>query len=589
LKSSCSPALSALAALALAARAAAAELPPFAEALAEMGLSHPEAASFETTKSHRRGRWARGKAESYWTLAASGGGRRLRLEASRNVSADSARRRIDDKFQVVEGLFSGRAYYPGMVTHIVDVPEPLRPRLVEPAPAGEKTLLLYATDALTYGAGADELAALRGFLTFRYCPETRTLVQIELFQDKRSFAEAALRDALAEFRCGPRDARGASERETLERLAREDPSAERFRELGLFHWREGRIKEAEKSFSKAERLSPRDARYPAWRARLYSSTGRYARALEAADRALALKPDDYDALLLSADIRLSLGQAEEARKLHRAAADVCPSCGEAYIKMGYAEIDEGDFEEALASFETARQADPDDPEPHHHIGHLHVLAGRYAEAEGHLRASLEKTPPDDVVQSVHARRRLVTACRLQGRKTEAEEHYRRMVEDAEKARDRPKVLHWLGEAAAELGRRDESEAHYRALLELAERQGRAPRAAETCFRLAEQFAADGRFAEAEAMFERSLSHAEKLGDAGAEALERPLAGLARLYGRWERPGKLDPVYARAAALLDASPGRPVLVQLAREAAVHYRRKGDEARARRFEARAGATR
>ncbi|HBL16050.1 MAG: hypothetical protein A2X36_04045 [Elusimicrobia bacterium GWA2_69_24] len=155
-------------------------------ALQSMGMHCPGACGPAVERSQLRGDWE-GKERSYWTVLASTGPVKVRLDAVRNLDRKEAELWRRERLSVVRGLFQGTAEYPGIITQGFEVAEDLRPVSVPGSPRGSEVLILYATPRLTYGAGAADLVAYRALLSFRYCPKERVSVQVELFFPKDSF------------------------------------------------------------------------------------------------------------------------------------------------------------------------------------------------------------------------------------------------------------------------------------------------------------------------------------------------------------------------------------------------------------------
>ena len=133
---------------------------------------------------------------AFWTLSAADGRVRLRLELTKNVGADQARRTMAERFLRIDALYSGGAAYPGMVTTEFEVPAELRPKNLRTKPGEKVVKVLAATPSLAYGAGAEDLVGYRGLLGYVYCEKTALLAQIELFFPKREFDQQS---ALLEF------------------------------------------------------------------------------------------------------------------------------------------------------------------------------------------------------------------------------------------------------------------------------------------------------------------------------------------------------------------------------------------------------
>jgi hypothetical protein len=167
----------------------------FSTLLSEAGLRYSGKKAFVTDKNYRRGDW-KGTHPAFWTLSASDGSARLRLELTRNVTPKQAAKTMAERFYRVEALYAGGAAYPGMVTTEFEVPKELRPVETKAGPQGNKALELGATANLTYGAGAEDLISYRSVMGYLYCGSSSLLAQVELFLPKAGFSREA---ALAEF------------------------------------------------------------------------------------------------------------------------------------------------------------------------------------------------------------------------------------------------------------------------------------------------------------------------------------------------------------------------------------------------------
>jgi hypothetical protein len=181
--------LAALSARALAGAAA------FPVLLSEAGLRYSGKKPFITDKNYRRGDW-KGARPAFWTLSASDGKARLRLELTRNITRAQAEKTMAERFYRVEALYAGGAAYPGMVTTEFEVPKELRPADIKAGAQGNKALLLAATASLAYGAGSEDLVSYRGIMGYVYCERSALLAQAELFLPKAGFSREA---AVSEF------------------------------------------------------------------------------------------------------------------------------------------------------------------------------------------------------------------------------------------------------------------------------------------------------------------------------------------------------------------------------------------------------
>lgn len=184
-------------------RPAGPDVPPstaaFRGALAAMGL-RADAEGLVIDKSYVRGDW-QGERRAYWTLLASDGSKRLRLEATKNIDRDAAEGRMKERFSAVEMLYFGDAAYPGLVTKRFEVPDGLKPEDLPDGPGGYRTLILHATGRMAYGAGAEDLVAYRSLMSYRYCRKERLLVQIEVFHPKAAFDRERSLSELAAVTC----------------------------------------------------------------------------------------------------------------------------------------------------------------------------------------------------------------------------------------------------------------------------------------------------------------------------------------------------------------------------------------------------
>jgi hypothetical protein len=180
---------------------------PFPAVLAEAGLDYAGGRAFLVSKDYRRGDW-KGRLPAFWTLAASDGAVRLRLEMTRNVGPAQAGKTMAQRFTRVDALYSGGAAYPGMVTTEFEVPPQLRPRDLRTGPGEKKVKVLAATAGLAYGAGSEDLVSYRGLMGYVYCEKSSLLAQIELFFPKENFDQAAALREFDELRCAaaPTDA-----------------------------------------------------------------------------------------------------------------------------------------------------------------------------------------------------------------------------------------------------------------------------------------------------------------------------------------------------------------------------------------------
>lgn len=119
---------------------------------------------------------------------------------------------------------------------------------------------------------------------------------------------------------------------------------------------------------------------------------------EAYRRALELAPDDYDARVGLAVLRLSQGDFAGAEELAAAAAALRPAGPEAWTNLGLARRALGNFAAAREAYEKALLASPRYPPALKNLGILHEkYLGRPADAVPYYDRYLEARPGDDQV------------------------------------------------------------------------------------------------------------------------------------------------------------------------------------------------
>lgn len=129
---------------------------------------------------------------------------KARVTAERVEDERQAERKFAEWRLWVYGPFQGDAAYPGMVTKKFEAPPELRPQEKATKEGGRKVLLVPATERLTFGAGAGDLAPRRAVVSFRYCPKARVAAQVELFWTAQGFREDAALEEEAAYGCAGR-------------------------------------------------------------------------------------------------------------------------------------------------------------------------------------------------------------------------------------------------------------------------------------------------------------------------------------------------------------------------------------------------
>lgn len=149
---------------------------------------------------------------------------------------------------------------------------------------------------------------------------------------------------------------------------------------------------------KAERAHPDDAMLPAARAQLAILLADEAEAKDAIDRALALDPDNPNALDARATYKMGIafdGKGAVDDLLH--AAKVAPGDSDVWNTLGLAHSDRDDNRKAEAAFKRAIELDPLDPLPHANLAILYLDEMRMEEAKREIDLAMKVDPSFDMV------------------------------------------------------------------------------------------------------------------------------------------------------------------------------------------------
>lgn len=168
--------------------------PDWKQALADAGLAYGGKRAYAVSVDRA---WS----ERSRRIVGRAGTLNARVTAERAEGQKAAERKFREWKLWVYGPFQGDAAYPGMVTKKFEAPPELRPREISAKGKGRTVLIVPATDRMTFGAGADDLAPQRALVSWRYCPRQRAAVQIELFWPAREFREEAALEEDAAFVC----------------------------------------------------------------------------------------------------------------------------------------------------------------------------------------------------------------------------------------------------------------------------------------------------------------------------------------------------------------------------------------------------
>jgi tetratricopeptide (TPR) repeat protein len=161
---------------------------------------------------------------------------------------------------------------------------------------------------------------------------------------------------------------------------------------------------------------------------------RPAEALAAVDRALAVDPDDAEALLVRSTARFMLGEVEAGREDLDRALVLDPELRQGWLNRGGLAVAEERYADALAAFQQAEQLDPRAPENDLNIGAVQLLQGDLEPAsrrfERYLAGAGDSADGWYLVASNYA---------LAGYAALAVEHLRGAVERDERSRRRSRT------------------------------------------------------------------------------------------------------------------------------------------------------
>ena len=127
-------------------------------------------------------------------------------------------------------------------------------------------------------------------------------------------------------------------------------------------------------------------------AQVHNDRGQYNLALQEIQQALKLEPRDPAALLGEATVYASMGRRVEAENTYTKAAALRPQSWDGYYELGVFYFRQQRYVNAAAAFERVLAITPDNAMAHATLGGMLQLIGKNAEAEKHLRRSIELQP-----------------------------------------------------------------------------------------------------------------------------------------------------------------------------------------------------
>lgn len=146
----------------------------------------------------------------------------------------------------------------------------------------------------------------------------------------------------------------------LARLAAAPRSAQAWSELGLVYASERLKTMAVDCFAVAERLEPRQPKWPYRSAVTLAQLGSYPEAIAAFGRSLALEPGYPPSHARQGDCWLSLGELEKAEQAYRRASELDSSYPGGSVGLAKVALQRDRTAEAIALLEPLLRADPDD-------------------------------------------------------------------------------------------------------------------------------------------------------------------------------------------------------------------------------------
>ncbi len=124
-------------------------------------------------------------------------------------------------------------------------------------------------------------------------------------------------------------------------------------------------------------------------ARVHNGKGEHNLALQEIQRALKLEPTDPDALLGEGAVLASLGRLQEAEGRYKQAAAARPQHWGGWYELGVFYFRHRRFGDAATAFEEVLEITPDNAMAHATLGGMLQMLKRDAEAETHLKRSIE--------------------------------------------------------------------------------------------------------------------------------------------------------------------------------------------------------
>jgi tetratricopeptide (TPR) repeat protein len=162
--------------------------------------------------------------------------------------------------------------------------------------------------------------------------------------------------------------------------------------LGLSQWKAGNLDEAAAALERSGELNGRSIKTFINLSRVLNEDDEFERALDAAEMARQIDPEDPTALYLQARSLRNLGRIDDAVVALEQALAFDQEYGHAWNLLGLIDIHRGRNAEAADSLKKAAACEPEVAYIHGNLGRALELSGSYAEAAEAYRAALALDP-----------------------------------------------------------------------------------------------------------------------------------------------------------------------------------------------------
>jgi tetratricopeptide (TPR) repeat protein len=209
-------------------------------------------------------------------------------------------------------------------------------------------------------------------------------------------------------------------------LERGESSPEIHNNLGRIHFGRGELDAAQREFERALALDPNNAEALLNMGAIRRVRGRVAEAEHFVKRALQVNPDSIGALAQLAEIKRDQNELEESIRLYREALAIDDSQPFVHLGLGDSLQRAGRYDEAEQAFTSVLELDPDSFEGHYNLGVTYLQRDRLDEAVERFEKALELSP--DHPAAAFALNNLGDIHSRRGETEQAIDSFRRAVE-----------------------------------------------------------------------------------------------------------------------------------------------------------------